>query len=165
MLFGKDVARPEVVRSQRAPGAAAARREPRPLSPERDEQGMNRVRVDWRLGEAEKQSLRRTLAVLGEDLAVAGIGSVRSRVGTEDELQRGLRFGHHHIGTTRMHADPAHGVVDADCRVHGIDNLYVAGSSVFPTSGASTVTLTLVALAIRLADHLKSRLSQPAMEV
>jgi choline dehydrogenase-like flavoprotein len=62
------------------------------------------------------------------------------------------------MGTTRMHADPAKGVVDADCRVHGVGNLYVAGSSVMPTGGAATVTLTAVALAIRLADHLKRRL-------
>jgi choline dehydrogenase-like flavoprotein len=63
------------------------------------------------------------------------------------------------MGTTRMAADPRQGVVDADCRVHGIDNLYVAGSSVFPTCGAANPTLTIVALALRLADHLRERLS------
>jgi choline dehydrogenase-like flavoprotein len=61
----------------------------------------------------------------------------------------------HHLGTTRMHPDPNGGVVDADCRVHGIRNLYVAGSSVFPAYGCSNPTLTLVALALRLADHLQ----------
>ena len=59
-----------------------------------------------------------------------------------------------------MHDDPRQGVVDADCRVHGIDNLYVAGSSVFPTSGAANPTLTIVALALRLADHLAGRPSR-----
>ena len=63
------------------------------------------------------------------------------------------------MGTTRMHDDPKRGVVDANGRVHGIDNLYVAGSSVFPTSGAANPTLTIVALAIRLADRLKAVLS------
>ena len=63
--------------------------------------------------------------------------------------------GRHHMGTTRMHEDAKRGVVNADGRVHGIENLYVAGSSVFPTSGASNPTLTVVALALRLADHLK----------
>jgi len=63
--------------------------------------------------------------------------------------------GMHHAGTTRMHDDPREGVVNADCRVHDIANLYVAGSSVFPTMGAANPTLTIVALALRLADHLK----------
>jgi choline dehydrogenase-like flavoprotein len=53
-----------------------------------------------------------------------------------------------------MHADPKRGVVDENCRVHGIANLYVAGGSVFPTTGATMVTMNIVALAIRLADHL-----------
>jgi choline dehydrogenase-like flavoprotein len=60
------------------------------------------------------------------------------------------------MGTTRMATDPKHGVVDADLRVHGVDNLYVASSSVFPTVGYSNPTLTIVALALRLADHLKT---------
>ena len=67
--------------------------------------------------------------------------------------------GHHHMGTTRMAEDPRRGVVDADCRVYGVRNLYVAGSSVFPTSGAANPTLTVVALALRLADHLQGSLS------
>jgi choline dehydrogenase-like flavoprotein len=61
----------------------------------------------------------------------------------------------HHCGTTRMHADPNKGVVDANCRVHGLANLFVAGSSVFPTNGSANPTLTLVALSVRLAGHLK----------
>ena len=61
----------------------------------------------------------------------------------------------HHMGTTRMAASPREGVVDADCRVHGTANLFVAGSSVFPTTGNANPTLTIVALALRLADHLK----------
>lgn len=61
----------------------------------------------------------------------------------------------HHMGTTRMHADPKRGVVDGDCRMHGIENLHVAGSSVFPTSGTANPTLTILALAFRLADRLK----------
>jgi choline dehydrogenase-like flavoprotein len=65
---------------------------------------------------------------------------------------------YHYIGTTRMADDPRRGVVDADCRVHGILNLFVAGSSVFPTGGTANPTLTIVALALRLSDHLKSNL-------
>jgi len=66
--------------------------------------------------------------------------------------------GKHHMGTTRMHDDPRQGVVDSDCRVQGVSNLYVAGSSVFPTGGYANPTLTIVALALRLAEHLKRRL-------
>jgi choline dehydrogenase-like flavoprotein len=63
---------------------------------------------------------------------------------------------YHQMGGTRMSSDPATGVVDADCRVHGYDNLYVAGSSVFPTGGWANPTLTIIALSLRLAEHLHS---------
>jgi choline dehydrogenase-like flavoprotein len=63
-----------------------------------------------------------------------------------------FEFGRHHMGTTRMHNDPKQGVVNADCRVHGIGNLYIAGSSVFPTYGYTQPTITIVALALRLAE-------------
>ena len=62
----------------------------------------------------------------------------------------------HHMGSTRMGNDPAHSVVDPNCRVHGVENLYVAGSSVFPVSGYANPTLTIVALALRLAGHIRS---------
>ena len=62
----------------------------------------------------------------------------------------------HHMGTTRMATSPREGVVDANCRVHGMTNFFVAGSSVFPTSGHANPTLTIVALALRLADHLQA---------
>ncbi len=68
---------------------------------------------------------------------------------------RRVNFFWHHMGTTRMHADPRYGVVDGDCRVHGVSNLFVAGSSVFPTSGTATPTLTIIALALRLAEHIR----------
>ena len=63
-----------------------------------------------------------------------------------------------HMGTTRMHENPRLGVVDASCRVHGLGNLYVAGASVYPTGGAANPTLTLVAVSLRLSDHLKRTL-------
>ncbi|MBV9061553.1 MAG: GMC family oxidoreductase, partial [Alphaproteobacteria bacterium] len=66
-----------------------------------------------------------------------------------------MDWGNHHMGTTRMHEDPKRGVVDANAQVHGLANLFVAGSSVFPTYGASNPTLNLIALTLRLADHLK----------
>ena len=69
-----------------------------------------------------------------------------------------MRGDQHHMGTTRMQRDPSMGVVDENCRVHGVANLYVAGCSVFPTGGTFNPTLTIVALALRLADHIKERL-------
>ena len=64
----------------------------------------------------------------------------------------------HHSGSTRMHVDPRYGVVDETCRVHGVNNLFVASSSVFPTIGMANPTLTIVALALRVADTIKQRL-------
>ena len=75
----------------------------------------------------------------------------------DDTSWPGLDIRYHHMGTTRMSDDAAHGVVDANCRVHGIGNLYVAGSSVFPTAGYANPTLTIVALAARLADCLNHK--------
>ena len=66
--------------------------------------------------------------------------------------------GDHHMGATRMSAQPEDGYVDIHCRVHGVDNLYIAGGSVFPTSGYANPTLTIIALAARLGDHLAEQL-------
>jgi choline dehydrogenase-like flavoprotein len=68
---------------------------------------------------------------------------------------RDTGVGSHHIGTTRMSSDPTQGVVDPHCRVHGVDNLYISSSSVFPTSSYANPTLTILAFALRLADHIK----------
>ena len=89
--------------------------------------------------------------------AAEEIGLDAARVVKQARLMLGagrVGFFWHHTGTTRMHDDPAQGVVDADCRVHGVSNLFVAGSSVFPTGGTAAPTLTIVALALRLADHI-----------
>jgi choline dehydrogenase-like flavoprotein len=69
-----------------------------------------------------------------------------------------VKEGNHHSGATRMADDPRKGVVDRNCRVHGIENLYISSSSVFPTTGTANPTFTIIALAIRLADHLKQQL-------
>jgi choline dehydrogenase-like flavoprotein len=125
------------------------------LSEERDALGQRRVVLDWRLGALERDALQRILEMLAEDLAAAG--TARVRIGTDAAPAREFG-GEHHMGTTRMSDDPATGVVDRDCRVHGIENLYVAGSAVFPTVGWANPTLTIVALSLRLADHLKRTL-------
>ena len=128
------------------------------LSGERDALGQRLARLDWRLGEADRTSWARALELLAGDLAAAGIGrlTLPGPDGRALAVER-VRGGCHHIGTTRMADAPAQGVVDRDARVHGIDNLYVAGSSVFPSAGHANPTLTLLALALRLADHLGAR--------
>jgi choline dehydrogenase-like flavoprotein len=125
------------------------------LGPERDALGMPQLRVAWRLSDGDKRSLLKAHAVLAQEIGRAGVGRMRLTMSRDAEWPPWLRGGNHHMGTTRMADDPRHGVVDANCRVHGIENLFVAGSSVFPTGGASNPTLTLVALALRLADQLK----------
>lgn len=80
------------------------------------------------------------------------------QIAPAEDWQSGITGGPHHMGTTRMSADPRHGVVDADCRVHSVENLYIAGSSVFATSGYANPTFTIVTLAPWLADTLRKRL-------
>jgi choline dehydrogenase-like flavoprotein len=132
------------------------------LGGERDALGMPRVRLDWRLTPLDRRSFRGFYEVLGRELGRAGIGRVRMNewvLATETAWPKSLGGGWHHMGTTRMHADPKRGVVDADCRVHGLANLYVAGAAVYPTAGCANPTLTLVALSLRLSDRLKAVLS------
>jgi choline dehydrogenase-like flavoprotein len=132
------------------------------LSTERDAVDMPRARLDWRLTALDRRSFRQFYEVLGRELGRAGIGRVQMRdwVLEPDGAQwpSSVGGGWHHMGTTRMHADPKQGVVDPNCRVHGLANLSVAGAAVFPTAGAANPTLTLVALSLRLSDHLKSKL-------
>ena len=129
------------------------------LGEERDRIGCRKVELRWRLSVLDKFTAHRAHAVLGEEMSRSGIGRMRSLMGKEtDEWPSTLRGARHHMGTTRMHDDCRRGVVDADCRVHGMANLYIAGSSVFPTSGAANPTLTIVALALRLAVYLRQRL-------
>jgi choline dehydrogenase-like flavoprotein len=128
------------------------------LGTRRDRFGLPVARVDWRPAPSDRASIRASQKAVDTALRAAGLGHVEFMLG--DEHPPMLMEGNfHHLGATRMHTDPARGVVDADCRVHGVRNLYVAGSSVFPTYGCSNPTLTVVALALRLADHLKKRLA------
>jgi choline dehydrogenase-like flavoprotein len=125
------------------------------LAAERDPLGMNRVLLEWRYGDAERNSLVRTQEILAQELGKAALGRLKIEAAPGAKWEN--HAGEHHMGATRMSADPKQGVVDAKCRVHGIANLYVAGSSVFPTGGYANPTLTLVALALRLADHVKEK--------
>jgi choline dehydrogenase-like flavoprotein len=128
------------------------------LGPRRDRLWMPEIVVDWRATDEDKNKAIEILRLLGTEMGRTGFGRLRSTFVETGAWPSDLDPNAHHMGTTRMHRDPARGVVDANCRVHSVANLYVAGSSVFPTGGANNPTLTIVALALRLADHLKKRL-------
>ena len=133
------------------------------ISRERDALGLPRARLDWRLTALDRRSFRAFYEALGRELGRAGVGRVRMLdwVTSPDGAPwpATLGGGWHHMGTTRMHPDPRQGVVDVNCRVHGVGNLSIAGASVFPTSGSANPTLTLVALSLRLSDHLRKTLA------
>ncbi|PFG44203.1 choline dehydrogenase-like flavoprotein [Isoptericola jiangsuensis] len=124
------------------------------LTDARDPWGRPHVALDTRLDATQRADHATALRLAGRALGVDGDALASSM---QDKYAAGdLGFYFHHTGTTRMGRDPAGSVVDRHCRVHGTDNLYVVGSSVFPTSGTAEPTLTVVALAARLADHLVS---------
>lgn len=127
------------------------------LTDDRDELGMPRVALDWRMSDVDRRVVRRALGLLGAGVGASGIGRLQILLGEDDrDWPEDLNGGSHHTGTTRMSDDARQGVVDRDGLVHGMANLFVAGSSVFPTAGGGTPTLLLVALALRLADHLRT---------
>ena len=123
------------------------------LGERRDALGMPMLVLDWRIGREETASLVRLQRLLGERLKKEGVGDL-DEAGLES-IEPRYTDASHHMGTTRMSDDPRKGVVNRDSRLHDVDNLYVAGSSVFPTVGCANPTLTIVALALRLADRLK----------
>lgn len=127
------------------------------LGEERDALGRPLAHVDWRLSDRDLASMQGVMRHLDGALRSAGLGRIELACPDTPEGFRGLaEGGKHHMGTTRMHASAREGVVDPDGRVHGIPNLFVTGSSVFPSGGYANPTLTIVALAIRLADHLRT---------
>jgi choline dehydrogenase-like flavoprotein len=129
------------------------------LDTEADALGMPRAMLHWVLTPLEKRSIREIYKLIGTELGIINKGRVRLMEYLRDENDNNwpefTGGGWHHMGTTRMSDDPKQGVVDANCKVHGISNLYVAGAACYATAGAPNPTLTLVALTIRLADHLK----------
>ncbi len=128
------------------------------LAGSRDALGVPRLRVDWRHLPSDIVTVRRGLHALSADLSSSGTARLAwNDDALEEHLLRDGAYGGHHIGTARMSADPRRGVVDADCRVHGLANLWIAGSAVFPTSGQANPTLTIVGLALRLACRLGAR--------
>ncbi len=130
------------------------------LSDDVDRHGLRRVHIAWRLSEEDIDSAHRAFQLLRETLNRSG----RARLGFDEQhlrerISRSVPLGGHHIGTARMAASERMGVVDANCAVFGLPNLYVASSAVFPTSSDANPTLSITALAIRLAGHLRTALA------
>jgi choline dehydrogenase-like flavoprotein len=144
----------------------APRRESRvSLDRRRDAIGMPRAVVDWRVEAEELRTAELFAGRLDALLRTHGLGHLE-RLPLERNLERlseRVAGGCHHTGTARMAGDPRTGVVDRNCRVFGVENLFIAGGAVFPTSGWSNPTLTLLALGYRLADRLKAELGTPAL--
>jgi choline dehydrogenase-like flavoprotein len=125
------------------------------LDTQRDALGLPKLKLHMRIADSDFAHFRETLKELGRQLLASRIGMLRLNLRDRSEWLDGLDWANHHMGTTRMHVDPRKGVVDANLQVHGVSNLFVAGSSVYPTYSAVNPTLNLLALALRLADHLK----------
>ncbi|MGE3923606.1 MAG: GMC oxidoreductase [Lautropia sp.] len=136
------------------------------LGSEVDALGMQRAVIDWRLSETVTRTVDRTFELIARELRDKKLATVTlapevATVGWAPDMEGT----YHHMGTTRMHDSPRHGVVDRNCQVHGIGNFYVAGSSVFTTSSSNHPTMTLVALALRLSDRLVEQVRKSAFEV
>lgn len=124
---------------------------------ERDAAGVPRIVLHWKKGELERKTISEGMRLFGKAMAERDFGRVRLAdwvLNGEDYPTDQELAGHHHMGGTRMGTDPATSVVDADCKVHGMENLFIGGSSVFATAGQCNPTTTIVALAIRLGHHL-----------
>ena len=129
------------------------------LADTKDVLGIPHVRLNWQLSESDKISIFKSNVLLGTALGEAGIGRLKVDdwlLKDKIEWPKLLAGGWHHLGVTRMHNDPLKGVVDKNCKVHSVNNLFIGGSAVFSTSGVANPTLTIVALSLRLANHLDS---------
>jgi choline dehydrogenase-like flavoprotein len=125
------------------------------LSDECDALGRKRAKLDWQLSRIDISSVIKAQQIIDEEVRAAGLGRLQIDLRDENKVPV-IVGGWHHMGTTRMHSDPKKGVVDKHCRIHNISNLFIAGPSVFSTGGYANPVLTVVALAIRLADHIKT---------
>ena len=123
------------------------------LGSRRDAFGSPLPELHWRWRPADQRRLERLRAVVAGELEAMSVG----RVTVARELHPDPNA-HHHAGTTRMHASERGGVLDPNGRVHALENLYVTGASAFPTAGFANPVLTIVALAVRLAEHLEESL-------
>ncbi len=125
------------------------------LADECDALGMRRTRLDWRISDAELATIRSYTEIVRESLSgLADVVPDADLAAGRREYVARCDDSYHHMGGMRMAASDAEGVVDTDLRLHGTKNVFVCSGAVFPTSGYSNPTHTLLALAMRLAEHL-----------
>jgi choline dehydrogenase-like flavoprotein len=141
------------------PILAVAEQRPHPenrieLSSSRDYMGMQKLKLRYQYSQLDLNNIHQSAKIFASEIGRLGLGRVQT-VFSDDKIPS-LSPDDHHMGTTRMNPNPKLGVVDENCKVHGIDNLYIAGSSIFPSCGFANPTLTLIAMALRLTDHLKT---------
>jgi choline dehydrogenase-like flavoprotein len=130
------------------------------LTHDTDRDGMKRVHIDWRVCDADVEAASRAFLLLRDTLHRGSVCRLEfDDAHLAERLRRSHPLGGHHIGTARMATTARQGVVDSNCEVFEVPNLFVASSAVFATSGHANPTLTIVALAVRLAEHLKTRLT------
>lgn len=131
------------------------------LADQRDRLGVPLARVDWRIAPESRRTLSRMGQIVTAEFKRVGLPapSLDQWIAKGRPEDCAIIDMGHTLGTTRMAKDPRLGVVDANCRIHGVQGLYVAGGSVFPTSGHANPTLMILALALRLADHIKKELA------
>jgi choline dehydrogenase-like flavoprotein len=152
-----------VIRAEQAPDPDSRVK----LNGHRDATGMPRVALDWRLSALDVDSVAGLVRSLGRESRRLGLGTVEPAAWLADADKRWVVDdlisahpigGFHHMGTTRMASDPRRGVTDGWGRVHGLPNLHIAGSSLFPTGGWANPTLTILALSLRTADRIADEL-------
>lgn len=129
------------------------------LTDETDALGMRKIRIDWKYLPEDIESVRRSLKLFISEINGSGLATFEfNDEMLEEDLTRFGAYGGHHIGTARMGNDPASSVVDVNCKVHTVDNLFIASAAVFTTSSQANPTLTIAALSLRLADHIAESL-------
>lgn len=129
------------------------------ISDRRDKVGSLIADLDWQLNDVDFDSFRRCQDALVQEMTRLGFGRAELEEITPDLVRQRVGGHYHHIGTTRMSDNPTNGVVDADCKVHGVSNLYVGGSSIFPTAGFSGPTMMLIGFSLRLADTIREKVA------
>ncbi|MBD3894531.1 GMC family oxidoreductase [Halomonas sp. ML-15] len=129
------------------------------LSKQEDSLGMRRLQLNWRLNDLDRVSFKSTAQEIGAELVRNGLGRMSNSIHNSLFNNLSPLYSNHQLGTTRMAISPDEGVVDSNCCVHGLSNLYIAGGSVFPTVSWANPTFTLMSLVYRLADYLRVKLN------
>lgn len=154
VLFSKNASYAIEFQSEQAPDPVSCIT----LEDKRDALGMRQVRIDWRCNELDVVSVQQAYRVLKRAFERDGVGTIEfDEAMLEEQIRAYGAVGGHHIGTARMASSPAAGVTDRNAKLFGVGNCYVASGAAMPTSGTANPTFTIVALAIRLADHLKAK--------